>query len=124
MSAVSRPRSALSNDDPSARLRLRARRAHRESGDHRAFSHKDTEDLLPDLYELEPLRPVDEETSDGAGRRSGFLEPPRRLPLRDFEQLVVADEIDHPKRRHAGLPRAEEVAGAAQLQVALGDLEA
>ena len=41
-----------------------------------------------------------------------------------LEQLAIADEIDQPEGRHAGLARAEEIARAAQQQIALGDLEA
>src|SRR6266508_4647359 len=79
---------------------------------------------LPDLYELEPLRPVREQPADRRRRRPRLLEPPRRLALRDFEQLVVAHEIDHAERRHARLARPEEIARTAQPQIALRDFEA
>ena len=47
----------------------------------------------------------------------------RRLALREREQLLVAHEIDQAERRQAGLARAEEIARAAQREIALGDLE-
>src|SRR5207247_7715517 len=53
-----------------------------------------------------------------------LVEPRDRFALRGVENLPVADEIHHAKRRHAGLPRAEEIPGAAKTQVALRDLEA
>jgi len=48
----------------------------------------------------------------------------RGLALRRVEHLAIAHEIDHAEGRHAGLARAEEIARAAQPQIALGDLEA
>ena len=41
-----------------------------------------------------------------------------RLAPRLLHQLVVADEVADAQRRQARLARAEEVAGAAQLEVA------
>jgi hypothetical protein len=46
------------------------------------------------------------------------------LAPRDLQNLAVAENISHPQRRQAGLFRAEEFAGPAQLQVHLGDVEA
>src|SRR6266571_1320951 len=79
---------------------------------------------LPNLHELEPLLPVHDETIDRRRRRSRLIEPPRRLALRDVEKLVVPYEVDHAKRRDAGLPGPEEIPRPAQPQIAFGDLEA
>ena len=46
-----------------------------------------------------------------------------RLAPRVLHELMIANEITHAKRGHARLACAEEVAGTAKLQVALGDLE-
>src|SRR5438105_1324874 len=79
---------------------------------------------LPNLHELEPLLPIHHEAVDCRRRRPRLVEPPRRLALRDVEKLVVPYEVDHAKRRHAGLPRPEEVPRSAKPQIAFGDLEA
>src|SRR6478672_6874933 len=60
---------------------------------------------------------------DRRRRRRRGVEPPDGFAAGGFEQLAVANQIDHPERRHAGLTRAEEVARSTQPQIAFRDLE-
>ena len=46
------------------------------------------------------------------------------LPPGDLQNFRVAQDVRHVQRRQAGLARAEELAGTAQLQIHLGDVEA
>ena len=61
-------------------------------------------------------------TSGRAPRRC--VEPGDGLAPRVFHQRVVAQQVADAQRRQPGLPRAEEVARAAQREIALGDDEA
>src|SRR5437867_12024765 len=80
--------------------------------------------LLSNFDQLEAGFPSLQQVLHRGGRRRRLVEPRDRFALRGVENLPVADEIHHAKRRHAGLPRAEEIPGAAKTQVALRDLEA
>src|SRR5471030_1725367 len=79
---------------------------------------------LPDLNQLESLLPARQQLVHTRGVRHRRGEPARRLALRGIQHVAVADEIDHPKGRHAGLARPEKIAGPAQPQIALRDFEA
>src|SRR5476649_2631012 len=76
------------------------------------------------LDELEALFPARQELVHARGVGQRLRKPARGLLLRRVQHLAIADEIDHPERRQAGLARAEEIAGAAQPEIALRDLEA
>src|SRR5258706_7941280 len=78
---------------------------------------------LPDLDQFEALLPIGKKLLDRVRRRRERLEPPARLLLREHQHLVIANQINHAERRYAGLSRPEEISGAAQPQIALGDLE-
>src|SRR5476649_2202735 len=79
---------------------------------------------LPDLDEAEALFPARQELVHARRVGQRLREPARGLLLRRVQHVAIADEIDHPERRQAGLARAEEIAGAAQPEIALRDLEA
>src|SRR5262245_41588248 len=77
-----------------------------------------------DLDQLEALFPAGEQLVEAGGRGVRGLEPPRRLALRDIQELAVANQIDHAERWDAGLSRTEKISRPAQPQIALRDLEA
>ena len=54
---------------------------------------------------------------------SHVVERGDRLAPRLLHQLMIAQEVADAERRHAGLARAEEIARAALLEIALGDHE-
>ena len=68
--------------------------------------------------------PVRREVLDERLRRAAVVEPRDGFAPRVFHQRVIAQQIADAQRRQAGLPRAEEIAGPAQRQIALGDHEA
>src|SRR3954469_16323001 len=77
----------------------------------------------PDAHQPESLFPVG---SHEAGQRGGLLrivEGDDRFAARRLHDLVIANEIAEPERRHTGLPGAEEITGTAKFEIALGDLE-
>ena len=80
----------------------------------------------PDAGEAEA--PLPAALSRGSGARDGGRAPspdqPEGLRPRALEQVAVAEEVGDAEGRHAPLPRAEEVAGAADLEVLLRDREA
>ncbi len=64
-----------------------------------------------------------EEAVDGVGEEPLVGERSRRVS-RTLEEILVAAETDEAQVGVAGLPRTEELALAADLEVALGELEA
>ena len=78
----------------------------------------------PDTHQPKPLFPTRAHDRRERGGLQRIVERGDRFAARGFEQLVVAQQIADPQSRQTRLPGAEEVARAAQLQVALGDLEA
>src|SRR5438105_6140734 len=79
---------------------------------------------LSDLDQPETLLPREQQPVEACGFGRRAREIARRFPMRHVEHLAIADEIDHAEGRHAGLPRAEEIARSAQREIALRDLEA
>ena len=76
-----------------------------------------------DSHQPEPLFPARaHERLQGLGLAASSR---ARIASRRASSIaVVAQQVADAQRRHAGLPRAEEVAGPAQREVALGDDEA
>src|SRR5207248_10079373 len=85
-----------------------------------------TRPTCPDLSNLDEFEAVCPGLQDVVQRRRArtrLIEPANRFLPRQFQNLTIADQVDHPERRHARLPRSEEVARSAQAQIAFSNLE-
>src|SRR5437867_4387581 len=82
---------------------------------------------LPDLGEAEAAFPsplLEERLQRSRSPALHLLDVAERFGARLLEQVAIAHEVARPQAGQAPLARAEEIAGAADLEVALGDGEA
>src|SRR4029453_5894315 len=106
---------AMTRIKPSPTCRLRARRE---------LKVGPARSTLPNANQTEPLLPT---RADERGKCLGLrriFERQDRFATCLLHQLMIAQQVADAKRRHARLPRAEEVAGAAKLEGPLVDLKA
>src|SRR5204863_2996113 len=91
---------------------------------HSSASLRPCVDALTNVHQAETRRPCLLQCRDEwLAERAVFEKAPRLVPGA-HHQRMIADEVAGPQQRQSRLPRAEEISRAANLQIAIGNLEA